>query len=397
MLAKHYLKLDLTTLLDGSNIYELANIIRDPSSEITQYEQGLTGYQISKAKQLANYMVTGKSRGLLLRNAHAIAASKNNLMDNLNYAEDKVPQIDKLVSCYAVQLLKDDERNKLATFIENNKTGMDALADMHNSIKQAELNKLSNKFNYYKGYIPLQFKNQVNYKAVYSMEAVKEAQHRGWDLVQKLPKTGNAGEVYIMRTSLPDVNFHKGIIQNESTKIYGTNERGLSTSTIIKPLTRDQYSYDPFNTSSYEPIPTFSSTGKVYYYDRPTPLPDTVYDWSGLDALGKWSANEFIESASKSFNIEAVALTKKVYDEDAKFYGSNTSKFYVDINEEAKKDRVVKDAWDRVDPAIKAAIANNFGGKALVRKDMLDLFIGVIVLLLLQIFIQVTLVCLLKH
>lgn len=376
MLAKHYLKLDLTTLLDGSNIYELANIIRDPSSEITQYEQGLTGYQISKAKQLANYIVTGKSRGLLLRNAHAIAASKNNLMDNLNYAEDKVPQIDKLVSCYAVQLLKDDERNKLATFIENNKTGMDALADIHNSIKQAELNKLSNKFNYYKGYIPLQFKNQVNYKAVYSMEAVKEAQHRGWDLVQKLPKTGNAGEVYIMRTSLPDVNFHKGIIQNESTKIYGTNERGLSTSTIIKPLTRDQYSYDPFNTSSYEPIPTFSSTGKVYYYDRPTPLPDNVYDWSGLDALGKWSANEFIESASKSFNLEAVALTKKVYDEDAKFYGSNTSKFYVDINEEAKKDRVVKDAWDRVDPAIKAAIANNFGGKALVRKDMLDLFIG---------------------
>lgn len=376
MLAKHYLKLDLTTLLDGSNIYELANIIRDPSSEITQYEQGLTGYQISKAKQLANYMVTGKSRRLLLRNAHAIAASKNNLMDNLNYAEDKVPQIDKLVSCYAVQLLKDDERNKLATFIENNKTGMDALADIHNSIKQAELNKLSNKFNYYKGYIPLQFKNQVNYKAVYSLEAVKEAQHRGWDLVQKLPKTGNAGEVYIMRTSLPDVNFHKGIIQNESTKIYGTNERGLSTSTIIKPLTRDQYSYDPFNTSSYEPIPTFSSTGKVYYYDRPTPLPDTVYDWSGLDALGKWSANEFIESASKSFNLKAVALTKKVYDEDAKFYGSNTSKFYVDINEEAKKDRVVKDAWDRVDPAIKAAIANNFGGKALVRKDMLDLFIG---------------------
>lgn len=376
MLAKHYLKLDLTTLLDGSNIYELANIIRDPSSEITQYEQSLTGYQISKAKQLANYIVTGKSRGLLLRNAHAIAASKNNLMDNLNYAEDKVPQIDKLVSCYAVQLLKDDERNKLATFIENNKTGMDALADIHNSIKQAELNKLSNKFNYYKGYIPLQFKNQVNYKAVYSMEAVKEAQHRGWDLVQKLPKTGNAGEVYIMRTSLPDVNFHKGIIQNESTKIYGTNERGLSTSTIIKPLTRDQYSYDPFNTSSYEPIPTFSSTGKVYYYDRPTPLPDNVYDWSGLDALGKWSANEFIESASKSFNLEAVALTKKVYDEDAKFYGSNTSKFYVDINEEAKKDRVVKDAWDRVDPAIKAAIANNFGGKALVRKDMLDLFIG---------------------
>lgn len=376
MLAKHYLKLDLTTLLDGSNIYELANIIRDPSSEITQYEQGLTGYQISKAKQLANYMVTGKSRGLLLRNAHAIAASKNSLIDDLNYAENTVPQIDKLVSCYAVQLLKDDERDKLATFIENNKTGMDALADIHNSIKQAELNKLSNKFNYYKGYIPLQFKNQVNYKAVYSMEAVKEAQHRGWDLVQKLPKTGNAGEVYIMRTSLPDVNFHKGIIQNEATKIYGTNERGLSTSTIIKPLTRDQYSYDPFNISSYEPIPTFSSTGRVYYYDRPTPLPDSVYDWSGLDALGKWSANEFIESASKSFNVEAVALTKKVYDEDAKFYGSNTSKFYVDINEEAKKDRVVKDAWDRVDLAIKAAIANNFGGKALVRKDMLDLFIG---------------------
>lgn len=376
MLAKHYLKLDLTTLLDGSNIYELANIIRDPSSEITQYEQGLTGYQISKAKQLANYMVTGKSRGLLLRNAHAIAASKNNLIDDLNYAENTVPQIDKLVSCYAVQLLKDDERSKLATFIENNKTGMDALADIHNSIKQAELNKLSNKFNYYKGYIPLQFKNQVNYKAVYSLEAVKEAQHRGWDLVQKLPKTGNAGEVYIMRTSLPDVNFHKGIIQNESTKIYGTNERGLSTSTIIKPLTRDQYSYDPFNKTSYEPIPTFSDSGKVYYYDRPTPLPDNVYEWSGLDALGKWSANEFIESASKSFNVEAVALIKKVYDEDAKFYGSNTSKFYVDINEEAKKDRVVKDAWDRVDPAIKTAIAKNFGGKALVRKDMLDLFIG---------------------
>ena len=377
MLAKHYLKLDLTTLLDGSNIYELANTIKDPSNEIAQYEQGLTQYQIRKAKQLANYMVTGKSREMMLRNAHAIAASLHKPLDNTSYKKVKVPQIDKLVSCYAIQQLKPEERNKLAKFIQNNIEGMSALADIHDSIKRSELKKLSNKFNYYKGYIPTSFKNQVNYKAVGSLDAVREAKLQGWEFVTKLPKVGLAGETYILRSALPDVNFHKGIIQTNSTKIYGTNERGNSIATLLKPLSRNQYIYNPDNgISDYEPIPTFKPNGAIDSYDRPTPLSDDLFDWSGLDALGKWSANEFIESASKSFNLEAIALTKKVFDEDVKMYGKEADKLYVDINEEAKKDRVVKDAWDRVDPAIKTAIANNFDGKALVRRDMLDLFIG---------------------
>lgn len=377
MLAKHYLKLDLTTLLDGSNIYELANTIKDPSNEIAQYEQGLTQYQIRKAKQLANYMVTGKSREMMLRNAHAIAASLHKPLDNTSYKKVKVPQIDKLVSCYAIQQLKPEERNKLAKFIQNNIEGMSALADIHDSIKRSELKKLSNKFNYYKGYIPTSFKNQVNYKAVGSLDAVREARLQGWEFVTKLPKVGLAGETYILRSALPDVNFHKGIIQTNSTKIYGTNERGNSIATLLKPLSRNQYIYNPDNgISDYEPIPTFKSNGAIDSYDRPTPLSDDLFDWSGLDALGKWSANEFIESASKSFNLEAIALTKKVFDEDVKMYGKEADKLYVDINEKAKKDRVVKDAWDRVDPAIKTAIANNFEGKALVRRDMLDLFIG---------------------
>ncbi len=377
MLAKHYLKLDLTTLLDGSNIYELANTIKDPSNEIAQYEQGLTQYQIRKAKQLANYMVTGKSREMMLRNAHAIAASLHKPLDNTSYKKVKVPQIDKLVSCYAIQQLKPEERNKLAKFIQNNIEGMSALADIHDSIKRSELKKLSNKFNYYKGYIPTSFKNQVNYKAVGSLDAVREARLQGWEFVTKLPKVGLAGETYILRSALPDVNFHKGIIQTNSTKIYGTNERGNSIATLLKPLSRNQYIYNPDNgISDYEPIPTFKPNGAIDSYDRPTPLSDDLFDWSGLDALGKWSANEFIESASKSFNLEAIALTKKVFDEDVKMYGKEADKLYVDINEEAKKDKVVKDAWDRVDPAIKTAIANNFDGKALVRRDMLDLFIG---------------------
>lgn len=377
MLAKHYLKLDLTTLLDGSNIYELANTIKNPSNEIAQYEQGLTQYQIRKAKQLANYMVTGKSREMMLRNAHAIAASLHKPLDNTSYKKAMVSQIDKLVSCYAIQQLKPEERNKLAKFIQNNIEGMSALADIHDSIKRSELKKLSNKFNYYKGYIPTSFKNQVNYKAVGSLDAVREARLQGWEFVTKLPKVGLAGETYILRSALPDVNFHKGIIQTNSTKIYGTNERGNSIATLLKPLSRNQYIYNPDNgISDYEPIPTFKANGAIDSYDRPTPLSDDLFDWSGLDALGKWSANEFIESASKSFNLEAIALTKKVFDEDVKMYGKEADKLYVDINEEAKKDRVVKDAWDRVDPAIKTAIANNFEGKALVRRDMLDLFIG---------------------
>ena len=377
MIAKHYLKLDLTTLLDGSNIHELANTIKDPSNEIAQYEQGLTRYQIRKAKQLANYMVTGKSREMMLRNAHAIAASLHKPLDNTSYKKAMVPQIDKLVSCYAIQQLAEADRNKLAKFIQNNIEGMSALADIHDSIKRSELKKLPNKFNYYKGYIPTSFKNQVNYKAVGSLDAVHEAELQGWELVSKLPKVGTAGETYILRSALPDVNFHKGIIQTNSTKIYGTNERGNSVATLLKPLTRSQYIYNPDNgVSDYEPIPTFKPNGAIDSYDRPTPLSDDLFDWSGLDALGKWSANEFIESASKSFNLETIALTKKVYDEDVKMYGAEADKLYVDINEEAKKDRVVKDAWNRVDPAIKSAIAKNFNGKALVRRDMLDLFIG---------------------
>lgn len=381
-LAKHFLKLDLTSLMDGVSIDRLSDVIKYPKESIEEYQQNLTPLQKKKAAQLGHYLATGESGYHLLQNAHAICAVKtlDGKLDLSAIKESTVAQIDKLVSCYALMNINEDDRKELARIIDNNQEAMQDFIDMHNSIKKSEIAKLGkNPLNYHKGYLPRSFKNNMNYKVVYTQEEVKRAKTQGWKFVSKLDKLGNAGEMYLMKTSLPDPVFHKGVFQNISTKVFGTNKYGNSNTTLARPLKVDQYNGSPETATANEPIPVFNQKGNIKSYDRPVVLSDDLYDDDAFTALGKWSANDFMETAAKEFNKEAIHLAKNMYDRDVKSFGKDWVKdTYVDLQElvNVKKDKVVADAISRLPQYLIDALEKEFDGHIFIRKDMVDTFLG---------------------
>ena len=381
-LAKHFLKLDLTSLMDGVSIDRLSDVIRYPKESIEEYRQNLTPLQQKKAAQLGHYLATGESGYHLLQNAHAICAVKtlDGKLDPSTIKESTVAQIDKLVSCYALLNISEDDRKELARIVDNDQEAMQDFIDMHNSIKKSEIAKLGkNPLNYHKGYLPRSFKNNMNYKVVYTQEEVKQAKIQGWKFVSKLDKSGNAGEMYLMKTSLPDPVFHKGVFQNISTKVFGTNRYGNSNTTLARPLKVDQYNGSPETASANEPIPVFNKQGRIVSYDRPVVLSDDLYDDDAFSALGKWSANDFMETAAKEFNKESIHLAKNMYDRDLKSFGKEwVNNTYVDLNElvNVKKDRVVADAISRLPQYLIDALEKEFDGHIFLRKDMVDTFLG---------------------
>ena len=381
-LAKHFLKLDLTSLMDGVSIDRLSDVIKYPKESIEEYQQNLTPLQKKKAAQLGYYLATGESGYHLLQNAHAICAVKtlDGKLDPSAIKESTVAQIDKLVSCYALMNINEDDRKELARIVDNNQEAMQDFIDMHNSIKKSEIAKLGkNPLNYHKGYLPRSFKNNMNYKVVYTQEEVKRAKTQGWKFVSKLDKLGNAGEIYLMKTSLPDPVFHKGVFQNISTKVFGTNKYGNSNTTLARPLKVDQYNGSPETATANEPIPVFNQKGNIKSYDRPVVLSDDLYDDDAFTALGKWSANDFMETAAKEFNKEAIHLAKNMYDRDIKSFGKDWVKdTYVDLQElvNVKKDKVVADAISRLPQYLIDALEKEFDGHIFIRKDMVDTFLG---------------------
>ncbi len=381
-LAKHFLKLDLTSLMDGVSIDRLSDVIKYPKESIEEYQQNLTPLQKKKAAQLGYYLATGESGYHLLQNAHAICAVKtlDGKLDPSAIKESTVAQIDKLVSCYALMNINEDDRKELARIVDNNQEAMQDFIDMHNSIKKSEIAKLGkNPLNYHKGYLPRSFKNNMNYKVVYTQEEVKRAKTQGWKFVSKLDKLGNAGEMYLMKTSLPDPVFHKGVFQNISTKVFGTNKYGNSNTTLARPLKVDQYNGSPETATANEPIPVFNQKGNIKSYDRPVVLSDDLYDDDAFTALGKWSANDFMETAAKEFNKEAIHLAKNMYDRDVKSFGKDWVKdTYVDLQElvNVKKDKVVADAISRLPQYLIDALEKEFDGHIFIRKDMVDTFLG---------------------
>ena len=381
-LAKHFLKLDLTSLMDGVSIDRLSDVIKYPKESIEEYQQNLTPLQKKKAAQLGHYLATGESGYHLLQNAHAICAVKtlDGKLDPSAIKESTVAQIDKLVSCYALMNINEDDRKELARIVDNNQEAMQDFIDMHNSIKKSEIAKLGkNPLNYHKGYLPRSFKNNMNYKVVYTQEEVKRAKTQGWKFVSKLDKLGNAGEMYLIKTSLPDPVFHKGVFQNISTKVFGTNKYGNSNTTLARPLKVDQYNGSPETATANEPIPVFNQKGNIKSYDRPVILSDDLYDDDAFTALGKWSANDFMETAAKEFNKEAIHLAKNMYDRDLKSFGKDWVKdTYVDLQElvNVKKDKVVADAISRLPQYLIDALEKEFDGRIFIRKDMVDTFLG---------------------
>lgn len=370
-------KTDVAAL--GKDALDLASDAKKRAAAINSLESGLTPMHISKAKQLANYMVTGKPGQNLLRNAEAVARLLGEKQVGKAIAD--VTQIDQLISLYAVEALSQQDKDTLSTLAQTEADGLNFSIDYLRGQRSDELARATGnaKMNATKGYIPDMVNEGMSmviaHDSQYS-EMLKKSYTRVGDYGGSTAERGLRRGYYFIPVQSRG-SYEQGIFQNVVQTAGGVNAAsGLMIGNIAGSIT------DPADVKALanrlgrdagpEPlIPVYNEAGNVIAFERST-NPDVMAQlYSNNDltkAIGVWRGRQEEESLSQGFNEQLIDRLKEMYDAD------NDPSQYVDVLH--TKDPVIGDAARLLSQETKAYIESVFGSKFMVRKDMLNDALG---------------------
>lgn len=396
LLITIFLRADVSCLVSsGSNVKDLIEILADKNqcyqSAIQIKEAaGLNKNQWKKIEQLANYLATGKTGGRgLLQNAYAISKLTDKGTLDLSLDNAKLEElIDQAITYLTLSKMQSSDLGKLSDLCAQNYEGMKDFIDLHIAIKNRNLAKLSNKLNYHKGYLPRVYSNQVSVDIATSLEQVKELKSKGWEVVKEITpsnsyvRQGNHN-LYLMRCALPSVSFRQGLIKPNRLSLFGVNESGFASNGIYK-ISPKNYDSSLDTATDFNPIPVFNSKGAIIGYDLNF---DQYIEQTGIKTsdnpfqlLGIWNSQDYVAQTAKGYNDTIATLAANMYQQDLKQKGEEfVNHAYVPISELIKKDRVIASAWALVPSYVKKLMANKQNctvGDILLRKDMVDLFLG---------------------
>ena len=395
------LKLDLSCLLpSGSAVFDLQDIIENNNAkdiaEDMMRQISLNNAQIKRIRQLAHYLATGKTGGEgLLRNAYAIAhltkTSNGYMLDpSKTVTRTYVTNIDRIVSLLALTEVPANALEILHGTITRNFTGMKDFIDFHKSIKNQDLRTMESDpqlmFNYNKGYIPQNISNQVTVQVVTSAEKAQQLSKLGYSLVKVInrnPGDHSLGKLYLMKSALPEAAYRQGIIKQNNLSRFGLANSGFDKDSLLS-IKAENYKSSDDNLKDFNPIPVFNANGVVtgYSMDFSSVLADEGIskDTNPFGSLGTWHGNAFTFEMGKAFNLQLVKLNSKMLANDIdKKSPDLVEKAWRPISEYTAKDRVIADAWSHVPAYVKEAMAkeqNCSTSDILIRRDMLDLFLG---------------------
>lgn len=396
LLITIFLRADVTCLVSsGSNVKDLTEILADvkqcyQTALQIKESAGLNKNQWKKIEQLANYLATGKTGGKgLLQNAYAISKLTKEGKFDLSLDNTKLEEsIDQAITYLTLSKMQSSDLGKLSDLCAQNYEGMKDFIDLHIAIKNRNLAKLSNKLNYHKGYLPRVYSNQVSVKIATSLEEVKELKSKGWEVAKEITpsnshlRQGNH-KLYLMRCALPGVSFRQGLIKPNRLSLFGTNESGYAFDGLYR-VSPKNYDSSLDTDTDFNPIPVFNDKGDIIGYDLNF---DQYIEQSGIrtsddpfQLLGIWNSQDYIAQTAKEYNDTVATLATDMHQQDLKQKGAEFVKHaYVPISELTKKDRVIGAAWAAVPAYVKKLMASKQNcsvSEILIRKDMVDLFLG---------------------
>lgn len=371
-------KTDLAAL--GDNALELVSDQAKLSAAIKSLEAGLSKQHLAKAKQLANYMVTGVPGDNLLRNAEAVARL---LGEGYKGEVANVQQIDQLVSLYAVDQLSQEDKATLSSLAQDEVTGMDFMLSYLRGQRAEELRKSTGqaKLNAYKGYLPNAMNEGVSMVVAHDSQfntLTQQSYQRVGDYQGSALERGLNRGYYFIPVAARGA-FEQGIMQNVVQTAGGVNAAtGLSIGQTAGVITEDaevkQLVKRMMRDTGTEPLlPVYNEQGNVTAFERsldPTVMQRVMGEQDLASAIGIWRGRQVEEGFSQAFNEKLIDNLKAMYDKDLAESADN-AKQYVDVF--STKDPVLKDAVKLMSQETKAYVASVFGtDKFMVRRDQLN-------------------------
>lgn len=359
--------------------------IKDKEKKILKEFPGQIGINIlQKSQQLADFM-NGKGAGFqLFKNAYAIHKLVGGKKDHL------VPEINKLVSLYALNGTDVAQRESVARMQASDPKGVHSLLVYVQALNKEEDQKVISeaaRMNGYKGYIPDHGQGEVN--LIIARDTDREAlEKRGYVRVadDKTDATSLISRGYYMTTVKQGGNYSQGVLQQVQDTYRGVNATtgltvngttsgvisGVTVLTVTDTLNKAMSVNDP----KHVLIPVYDQDGGVLYYERAI-NPDLIQKYLQPDSnmalmVGAWAGRQVEEKFSHEYNKALVDELKNIWDNRE----SGSEGMFVRMDR--AKDKIYKESWEVIPPQLKEDIIATFGEETgfMVRKDMINLALG---------------------
>ena len=381
------------------NTVELKSEISNVESRIKQLDSKNANLLLTKSMELADYMMTGKVSGNLLRNADAIAQLLNELPDAARQKRGKpqaalVVAIDQLTSLYALQQLPEDHMTRMAELADKEAKGMEFSFTYMNGLRGEELKKSGSEraiLNRFKGHV------QTETRSGASLLVRPNSEHadllaRGYvrvgDYQGSMAETGTdfvQGMGYYFAPLSGKSPFNQGIAQNIRHTFFGVDPvtgfstEGYGAGRVVKQdAVKTIQQRRNANRNSYEPMmPIFDQNGVVVAYERsmdPKQLAKLEHETDLSKVMGIWRGRQVEEAAANRFNAELVKRLHQIWTNA----DINRRDEYVNLlDPKSHNDPVITDAVSLLSPDMRRMIEDTFGGEGfMVRKDMINDTVG---------------------
>lgn len=355
---------------------ELLSLGSERSGEIRALERNLSPTVIAKAKQLANYMLTGDHGPMLQPNAYAIA--------KLNSHMEHETAIDNLVSLYAIDNLENEAKDNLENLIQNEKDGFAQVFASLNATSNDEHAKAVTeiaKMNLNKGHLPGQNQEGVHLVIASRQEHAQYMSMGYTDMGNYVGSSADIGtdqKAYYFAPVSGKAKYNQGVVQTVKQSVFGVDPEtgfsvgGIGAGRITDPRAVSAISRRIQNqratTENLRPI--YGDNGRVIAYERaadPMKLLTANPEYDLAQALGSWRGRQSEEQASRIVNE---SLVDKVFDQWQAGRRDHRTNEFVDMSRST--DPVIADAWSVIPRETKNYIKQRFGQDGFrVRRDQL--------------------------
>lgn len=368
----------------------LAKHIKDLENEVRSEDSRYFSLLQTKAKQLANFMITGQAGTNLLRNAEAVARLFGERTHRGRTVSDQlISSLDQLITLYSIEEINTTQGTALNNLARNEQDGFDFSLSYMIGQRVDELNKAMTqeaRLNYYKGYIPTESQQGVRLEVLSDAEYANKvgmSYERIGDYVGSSGDrfTGKRGYYFLPVSSR--TAFSQGIMQNVRNTVNGVDAHTgytmnrMTAGRIVDPtsVARVKAALEKGERGNENLMPIYNALGEVVAYERsvdPNYLTRLNQDEHFARMVGVWRGRQMEEAKAQMFNDALVDRLYDMYQTDLKAGRSNE---YVNVY--ASKDPVVVDAWSLVNQATKDKGESLFNdGEFWVRRDLLNDALG---------------------
>ncbi len=397
LMFKGFAKTDLSALFDHiglkktinmiENSVARADLIKKLEADLAQLSPADAVVQMRKAKDLAEFMITGKTGTNHLRNAYAVAHMLGERTAAIPGSKDAaVSMVDQLITLYAVDNLPTNQRNTLSELINNERKGVEKTVSFLIGERRDELAKTQGRalINGYKGYIPSDNKLGVSMVVSDDKEGARlrsMGYTRIGDYVGSSADTSRVSRGYYFSPVSGKATYNQGVLQTVHQTASGVDPHtgysmDLTAGRIthrdtVKSIARNMQG-TPASKENLHPI--FDTNGDVIAYERGIDAEKLTHLGRNTDLsqmMGAWVGRQIEERLGYHFNRQLIDVLKKHYDE-GKADGRGDE--YIDLI--SSKDPIHQDTWALFPNSTRDDIKAVFGDKFMIRKDMLNDAVG---------------------